>query len=191
MYNKLRFTNLFLIILLSALIVIAAKYIWLPILKNTSLYNQTYKAYQDNRWVTFTSERAMLSFRHPLSWPVSSASDEQLKEINQDFVDGKWMLTDNTVERISFEKEFTNQAGGPSLGFIIVEKTSYKTLKEYVDELSKEKVVDMSVKGVTQKVTIKPPRIEYLKIGGEDTISLTDINDFASFSNLIADYQLI
>ena len=60
-----------------------------------------------------------------------------------------------------------------------------------VDEISKEKMVDMFIKGASQKVTIKPPKIEYLKIGGEDAISLTDTNTMASFSNQTADYQLI
>lgn len=184
-------TSLLLIVGIIVLLGITAKYIWLPIVKNTSLYNQAYKAYQDNRWVTFTSERAEFSFNHPISWPVTSASDEQLKENNQDFVDGKWIVTDNEIENIDFQEEWIRNAGGPRLGFIIVQKTNYKNLKEYVDEISKEKVVDMFVKGANQKVTIHPPKIEYLKIGGEDAISLTGTNTLASFSNQTADYQLI
>ena len=184
-------TSLLLVVGIIVLLGITAKYIWLPIVKNTSLYNQAYKAYQDNRWVTFTSERAKFSFEHPISWPVTPASDEQLKENNQDFIDGKWIQTDNEIENIDFQEEWVRNAGGPRLGFIIVQKTNYKNLKEYVDEISKEKVVDMFVKGRSQKVTIKPPKIEYLKIGGEDAISLTDTNDFATFTRETIDYQLI
>lgn len=189
--NKPQLTSLLLIALIVILLAVTSKYIWFPIIKNTSLYNQAHQSYQENRWVTFTGERAKFSFKHPLNWPVTPASDAQLKEINQDFVDGKWILTDNTIERISFEEEFSRQAGGPSLGFIIVQKTNYKSLQEYVDEISKEKVVDMFIRGASQKVTITPPKIEYLKIGGVDAISLIDTNTMASFSNQTADYQLI
>ena len=125
---------------------------------------ELYKNYESNRVTTFTSERTNFSFKHPNWWPVSA---------------------------IDFEEEFSSQAGGPSLGFINVEKTKYKDLNEYVEDLSKEETVDMWVKGRTEKVTFTPPKIEYLKIGGVDAISVTDTNTFARFGKETADYRLI
>jgi hypothetical protein len=172
-------------------VVIFSSSIWVPAIKNTFFLNQVYKAYQDNTWVTFTSERAKFSFQHPLNWPVTAASDEQLKENNRDFVGGRYVINNNEIENIDFQEEWVRNAGGSRLGYIVVEKTKYKNLKDYVVELSKERVVEMYVKGIIQKVTIKPPKIEYLEIGGVDAISVTDSNSFGRFNNEEADYRFI
>jgi hypothetical protein len=180
-----------LLVLVLLLLLIGIYFLTYPVLKNTQLYKSINNVYQENVWTTFTSERAKFSFKHPQNWPVTPASDEQLRENNQDFKDGKWVATDNEIENIDFQEEWVRNAGGPRLGFITVNKTNYKNLEEYVNELSKEQVVDMYVKGTTQKVTIKPPKIEYLKIGGVDAIGVTDTNSFASFSNEMVDYRSI
>lgn len=180
--NYLTATLIFVLILL----LIGTYFLTYPIFKNTQLYNTIRKTYQNNVWVTFTSNRTKFSFEHPISWPVIAASDEQLKE-NNIFDIGE--VTE--IENIDFEEEWVKNAGGPRLGFMVVQKISYKTLKDYVDELSQEKMIDMYIKGRTQKVTIKPPKIEYLKIGGLDAISVTDTNAFASFTKETADYRLI
>lgn len=172
------------LILVALLLGITFKYIWFPIIENTAFY-------QNNRWVTFTSERAKFSFSHPLSWPVSPASDEQLKENNQDFINGKWIATGNEIENIDFQEEWVRNAGGPRLGYVIVEKTNFKSLDEYINELSKKKVVDLFVKGRGEKVTIEPPKISNIKIGGVEAISLNDTNTLATFTSGIADYRLI
>lgn len=181
-------TNYLTGILISVLILflVGTYFLTYPILKNTQLYSTINKTYQDNVWVTFTSDRAKFSFKHPISWPVVAASDQDVKEDNT-FDTGEA----TEIENIDFEEQWVRNAGGPRLGFIIVQKTNYKTLKDYVDELSKEKVVDMYIKGTTQKVTIKPPKIEYLKIGGSDAISVADTNTYATFTNETADYRLI
>lgn len=180
-----------LLVLVLVLVLVGVYLITSPVLKNTQLYKNINNFYQENIWTTFTSERAKFSFKRPQNWPVTPASDKQLEENNQDFIDGKWIATDNEIENIDFQEEWVRNAGGPRLGFITVNKTNYKNLSEYVNELSKEEVVDMYVKGTTQKVTIKPPKIEYVKIGGVDAISVTDTNSFASFSNETVDYRLI
>src|SRR3989344_1478499 len=173
-------TTLILVLVLVA-IVGGALYLSKPFIENSSLYQN----YQKNIWVTFKSERVKFSFKHPKSWPVSVVDFEAKNGMY------KRLAERGIIEYVDFEEEFSSQAGGPSLGFIIIEKTNYKNLKEYVDELSKEEVVDMWVKGRTEKVTIKPPKIEYLKIDGEDAISITDTNNFATFTRNTKDYQLI
>jgi hypothetical protein len=189
--SKLQPIKILFLILIVAMLVIASKYVWLPIFKNTSFYNQARKYYYNNTWVTSTSQRAKFSFKHPINWPVSYASDEQLKQNNIDLIDGKLVQTDNEIENIDFEEKWIRNAGGPRLGYIIVEKTNYKNLEEYIDDVSKEKVVEMFVRGKNEKVTFKPPKIEYLKIGGVDAIGLTDTNNFATFSSAATDYRLI
>lgn len=166
-------------------------YLMQPAIKSTQLYKNAEKYYQDNVWTTFTSKRAKFSFKHPINWPVTPASDEQLKEDDTDFVNSKPVMRDDEIENIDFEEEWVRNAGGPRLGFIIVQKSNFKSLKEYVDDLSKEQVVDMYIKGRTQKVTIHPPKIKHLKIGGEDAIGVTDTNAFATFTRETADYHLI
>lgn len=181
-------TNYLTGILISVLILllVGTYFLTYPILKNTQLYSTINKTYQDNVWVTFTSDRAKFSFKHPISWPVVAASDQDVKEDNT-FDTGEA----TEIENIDFEEQWVRNAGGPRLGFIVVQKTNYKTLKDYIDELSKEKVVDMYIKGTTQKVTIKPPKIEGLKIGGVNAISVTDTNSFATFTSETSDYRLI
>lgn len=166
------------LILLLLAILAGGVYFSLPIIKSTELY----KNYQSNKEVTFVSKRANFSFKHPNWWPVSvvdfEAKDGMYKYLYAE---------DGVIEYIDFEEEFHSQAGWPTLGFIMVQKTKYKNLKEYVDKLSQEQVVYE----YGRKVTIKPPKIEYLKIGGEDAINITDINNFATFSRNTVDYQLI
>lgn len=170
-------------------------YFSIPVIKKTDLY----KNYENNKEVTFVSKRANFSFKHPNWWPVAQEPDEELK-IDNDIVerysnDPSITLGDEEkfkrIEDIDFEEKWIRNAGGPRLGFIFVRETQYKSLKDYVSELSKEKVVDVYTKGQTKKVTFKPPKIEYLKIGGEDAISTTYKDDLATFSRSIADYQLI
>ncbi len=189
--TKFSKTMLALVLLAIVTVVISMIFMWIPFFKTSPLYSNAQQLYRDNTWNTFTSSRAQFSFKHPLSWPVSSASDEQLREINQDFVDGKWIETYNEIENIDFQEEWIRNAGGPRLGFIIVQKTDYKNLQEYVDDISKEKVVDLFVKGASKKVTITPPKIEYLKIGGVDAIGVTETNNLAAFVKQIDEYRLI
>ena len=170
------------LLLVVILLLIGTGYLMQPFIKNTELY----KNYQINKEITFVSKRANFSFKHPNWWPVSVVDFETKNRMYAYLAE-----EDGVIEYVDFEEEFHSQAGWPTLGFIIVEKSKYKNLKEYVDELSKEKVVDMYVKGATQKVTIHPPKIKYLKIGGEDTIGVTDTNQFASFTRETADYRLI
>lgn len=184
--NKNNNVTIILVLILLLLFAVGI-YLFLPVIKNTGFY----KNYQSNKEVTFVSKRANFSFKHPNWWPITPASDNQLKENNTDFVNGKPIIRDNEVENIDFEEQWVRNAGGSRLGAIIVEKTNYKNLKEYVDDISKEKVIDLFVKGTDQKVTVYPPKIEYLKIGGEDAISVTDTNALPSFSSEIADYRLI
>lgn len=165
------------LILLLLAILAGGAYFSLPIIKNTDLY----KNYQKNKEVTFVSKRANFSFKHPNWWPVSVVDFEREKKVYLADYD------QNYIEMVDFEEEFSFQAGGPSLGFITVEKSKYKNLKEYVDKLNKEQTIYM--KGKTIK--LKPPRIEYLKIAGEDAINITDTNNFATFSSNTIDYNLI
>lgn len=174
-----------LLILIFIIILIGVYFLTYPVLKNTQLYRVVKHAYQEKVWVTFRSERAKFSFKHPISWPVSVVDFE----VNNGMY--KYLADDGIIEYVNFEEEFNNQAGGSSLGFIIVEKPKYGDLKEYVNDYGKEQTFDMYVKGRIQTVTIKPPKIEYLKIGGVDAISVTGTNAFASFSNGMADYLLI
>lgn len=190
--NKSQRHYLTLTLLLVLIFLLAGVYYLIqPVIKSTQLYKNAEKYYQDNMWVTFTSKRAKFSFKHPINWPVTPASDEQLREDNTDFVDNKPVMRDSEIENIDFQEEWIRNAGGPRLGFVIVQKSNFRTLKEYVDDLSKEQVVDMYIKGRTQKVTIHPPKIEYLKIGGEDAINVTDTNNFATFTRETTDYRLI
>ncbi len=155
-------------------------YLSLPVLKSTELY----KNYDNSREITFVSERAKFSFKHPNWWPVSVIN------FNRD--GGKfyeYLIEGGVVEYVDFEEEFSNQAGGPSLGFIIVEKTNNKDLKEYVAEISKPTSVYFTGKGVD--VTIPPPKVEYLKIAGVDAISVTEADGLPRFNKEVTDYRLI
>lgn len=70
-------TNYLTLILISVLILllVGTYFLTYPILKNTLLYSTINKTYQDNVWVTFTSDRAKFSFKHPISWPVVAVSN--------------------------------------------------------------------------------------------------------------------
>lgn len=84
-----------LLITVLVFLLIGVYFLTSPTLKNTQLYKDINNIYQENVWATFTSNRAGFSFRHPLNWPVTPASDKQLRENNQDFIEGKWIVTDN------------------------------------------------------------------------------------------------
>lgn len=136
--------------------------------------------------VTFTSERAKFSFKHP-SLPISVVDFEARNGMY------KYLEKDGVVEFIDFGSRFSSppkEYWGPSYGFIIVSKSNYTTLKDYVDDLTKEEIVEKYIKGVKQKVTIKPPKIEYLKIGGVEAICVTEVTE-ASLRAFSPDYRLI
>lgn len=176
-----------LIILFLFLLGFTIYFIWKPIIQNTSIYkqiyNQTYKFYQDNRWITFTSKRAKFSLKHPISWPITPASDKQLDENNYFAIDGF-----QDVENIDFQEEWVRNAGGPRLGFISVTKEkNINTLDDYIKTINIE--LPLYSKGTT--VMIPPPKIEYLTIGGIEAISVSDVSGFGNLSPSVYDYRLV
>jgi len=118
-------------------------------------------------WKTYTSKRANFLFQYPSSWPIAAATDGQLKESNilqeKDYGD---------IESINFEKEWSRSAGGPSLGYIIVQKIKgMNTLDDYTETIDKETVLEGTAKG---RVVIPAPEITNTSIGGEPAISIND-----------------
>lgn len=155
-----------------------------PMVKNTQLYNNLKNTYQDNVWVTFTSERARFSFKHPLNWPVVSASDYRLKE-GGNFAESGYA----EVESIDFDKEWVTNAGGPRLGFITVQKIKgINNLDDYIKQIDKEMILEGTAKG---RIVIPPPDISSTEVGGEKAIKVQDKSTVGRFSREINDYRLV
>jgi hypothetical protein len=184
-HKKISYTTLLLSIIL-LLVVGGVGFASLPIIKNTEIY----KNYDANREITFISDRGKFSFKHPNWWPVIAAKHEGIEEkyTHQD-LDGLGEYT--SIEYVAFADELPKQAGDPTLGSITVERWGYKNLSEYVNAINKEKTQELFVKGRTQKVTFPAPKIRYIKIGGEDAISINESDKFVLFGSYTADYRLI
>lgn len=171
-------------------LIVAIFYSFRPVIKDTQVYKNAEKFYQDNIWVTYTSKNAKFSFKHPLSWPVSRNPFLEYKDKNRIKPFSK---DEETIEDINFNEEWYPNAGGPRLGYIKIEKIDgVDNLDDYIrkEEFLVEKHVEIYRKG--NIVTIPPSKIEYTKIGGYNAIKITPGHDgLAHFSNNTADYRVI
>lgn len=117
-------------------------------------------------------------FRYPDYYPITSMTGDQLK---------KTYLSDfNSTEWVNFTSEFYPNAGGNRLGSIIVEKnTSYQSVNQFGDEtLSNFNKLPERLKGT-------PPKIEYLKVGGENVARITTSHQPSSFAQPSDEYIIV
>lgn len=126
----------------------------------------------------YTSATRKFSFRYPQDYPITAKTGEELKNTyNSDLDSAEW---------VNFSSEFYLNAGGDRLGSIIVEKnTSYQNVKEFVDKT----LADFNKLPERYKGT--PPKIEYLKIGGENATRITTSQQPSSFNLPRDEYILV
>lgn len=117
------------------------------------------------------------SFRYPKDYPLTFASEDDL---NKSGWNGKY------AEWVNFSSEFYPNAGGDRLGSVIVEKsTSYQSVNQFGDNtLSDFNKLPEQYKGT-------PPKIEYLKVGGENAVRITTNQQPSSFNPPSDDYILV
>ncbi|MBI4004531.1 hypothetical protein HY358_00165 [Candidatus Roizmanbacteria bacterium] len=130
---------------------------------------------KSNKYISVTEE---FSFRYPQAYPITAKTGEELKNTyNSDF---------GSVEWVNFSSEFYPNAGGDRLGSVIIEKsTSYKNVREFGDKtLEDPNKLPEKYKGTL-------PKIEYMKVGGEDAIRITISQQPSSFNPPSDEYILI
>lgn len=117
-------------------------------------------------------------FRYPQDYPLAFKTGTDL--VNQYHFDDKY------AEWVNFSSEFYPNAGGDRLGFIWIEKnSSYKDVHQYGDkEVKYFNQLPKQYQGV-------PPKIEYLKIAGEDAVRITTSSQPHSFAQPSEYYILI
>lgn len=125
----------------------------------------------------YTSINNKFSFRYPKDYPLTFASESDL---NKSGWNGKYS------ERVNFSKEYYSNAGGDRLGMISVEKSSpYQSVNQFGDEtLNNFNKLPERLKGAA-------PKIEYLKVGGENAVRVVTGHQPSSFDNPSDDYVLV
>lgn len=173
------------LLILLFVIIAGGIYSSLPIIKDVEVY----KNYVSNREVTFTSKRARFSFEHPNWWPVTPASDEQLKQNNLTYKNYKEVPKDNIeIESLDFDKEWNRAAGGSRLGFMNVIKIKGVTnLEDYIRTIDKETVVDAP--GTYFKVPA--PKIDRITVAGEPAISVNEVSSISTFTSNASDIVIV
>lgn len=122
--------------------------------------------YNDNTWITFESKRANFSFKHPISWPVSSPTESDFTHIDQTNL--------GYVDSIIFSEKFYWNAG-EGLGFIDVTKENgIKNLDDYIASVNKDSYY-FRFNDPKEKVLIPKPKLAYLQIGGEKAVSIQEV----------------
>jgi len=126
----------------------------------------------------YVSETGKFTFRYPNDYPISLKTGSEL--INQ------YNFDDTYVEWVNFSNEFYPNAGGDRLGSVVVEKNSpYQSVNQYGEKT----ISDFNKLPERYKGT--PPKIEYLKIGGENAVRITTSQQPSSFNPPSDDYVLI
>lgn len=117
-------------------------------------------------------------FRYPKDYPMSFKSGSEM--VNQ------YNFDDEYVEWVNFSEEWYPNAGGERLGDVIVKKkTDFNSVKEYGDKrLSDFNSLPEQYKGT-------PPKIEYIKVGGEDAARISLEQQPSSFNPPSDNYVII
>jgi len=126
----------------------------------------------------YNSASGEFIFRYPKDYPISFKSGSDMVS--------QYNFDDKYVEWVNFSEEWYPNAGGERLGDVIVnKKTDFNSVKEYGDkELSDFNSLPKQYKGTS-------PKIEYLKIGGEDAARISLAQQPSSFSPPSDNYIII
>ena len=131
---------------------------------------------QVTNYNTFTSKRVGFSFQYPLNWPLSVASDQDLKNFNNQY-----------TEAILFDKSFYWNASDIPIGYIFVEKAgSNESIQTYAQKVNND--YEQLPVNIKQKST--KPVVSFTKVAGIDTVIVTDGGSTASFNSPNTTYVL-
>lgn len=126
----------------------------------------------------YVSASGKFTFRYSKDYPITFKTGNEMVS--------QYRFDDKYVEWVNFSNEFYPNAGGDRLGSVIVEKNfSYQNVNQFGDKtLSDFNKLPKQYKG-TQ------PKIEYLKVGGENTVRIATSQQPSSFSPPSDEYILV
>lgn len=130
---------------------------------------------KSNKYISAIGE---FSFRYPQDYPLTFKTGKNL--VNQYHFDDKY------AEWVNFSSEFYLNAGGDRLGSIIVDKNaSFQNVTDFGDKT----LADFNK--LPERLKGTPPKIEYMKVGDEDTVRITITQQPSSFNPPSDEYILV